>query len=261
VKPLGIFDSGVGGLTVAKAIHNVLPHTDILYVGDTEHMPYGDKSPETIRGYAKKITSYLVGQNIEALVIACNTASAHAYPFLRASFPDLPIINMVDPVINYIKKNYSGKAISIIATRGTIQSGVYPARIRDCCPETRVFTLATPLLAPLVEENLGNSIVIRGILEHYLDKPPIHESNLLVLACTHYPLLINEIENYLGQSVHVIDPGLLVAEAVSELFPGNPNAQPGELTCLVTDYTESFEQIARRIFSPDLRLSNIKLPE
>jgi glutamate racemase len=261
VKPLGIFDSGVGGLTVAKAIHDTIPWKDILYLGDTEHMPYGDKSPETIRGYAKKITSYLIEQDIEALVIACNTASAHAYPYLRKCFPDLPIINMVDPVVAYIQQKFQGKSISIIATRGTIQSGVYPAKIRNCCPHTHVFTLATPLLAPLVEENLGNAAVIQGILEHYLNKPEIHSSDLLVLACTHYPLLINEIKNYLGDHIEVIDPGLLVAEAVAKRITDYDNSEQGQLTCRVTDYTQSFEQIARRIFSPDLQLSNIKLPE
>jgi len=260
VKPLGIFDSGVGGLTVAKAIQARLPHRDLLYLGDTEHMPYGDKSPETIRGYAKKITAFLIEQDIDALIIACNTASAHAYAYLQEAFPSLPIINMVDPVVSYIQENYSGKSVSIIATRGTIQSGIYPTRIHDLNPGTQVFTLATPLLAPLVEENLGNSAVIRGVLEHYLDKPPIHSSDLLVLACTHYPLLINEIRAYLGEDTSVIDPGLLVAEAVSNRLQDTPGASKGQLTCWVTDYTEAFEQVARRIFSPDLRLSTIKLP-
>jgi glutamate racemase len=256
---LGIFDSGVGGLTVAGAIAKEFPNANIIYYGDTEHMPYGDKSADTIRGYCTKIVQYLNEKGVGGVVIACNTASAHAYEFLLKEFPNLPIWNMIDPVVDWLNLHCPNDPIAVIATRGTIQSGAYPRKLLSFNPNRNVFALATPLLAPLVEENIENPDVILGVLNHYLNRPEIKKAKALVLACTHYPILIPHIKSILGPDIRIIDPGEVLAKELIRQQPAALDSKEPDFQCKVSDYTDAFAQIARNIFNADIELDTQKL--
>lgn len=259
-KPIGIFDSGVGGLTVARAIRMVLPMADIWYFGDTEHMPYGEKSPATIRGYVRTISKYLHFRGASSIVIACNTASALGYEEAVLACPELPVINVIDPVVEYVAQHFPLSDVAVIGTRGTISSGVYPTRLASAAPGMRVHTLATPILASLIEENIAKPEVITGIVSHYLDRPGIRDAKVLILACTHYPLIRQEISRVVGPDVIIIDPGEWVAQTIKDQI-GNSAEGGGEMYCEVSDYTEAFADVAKRIFGENLKMNEYRLWE
>src|SRR6056297_1908451 len=152
-QPIGVFDSGVGGLTVASAIKQVLPGENLIYFGDTAHLPYGDKSEETIINYSKHIADFLIQKNVKVVLIACNTASAIAYNELRRYLDDrILIVNVIDPVVNYVAAHYTGTKIGVIGTKGTINSGMYESKIVENDESVQVASLATPLFVPMIEE-------------------------------------------------------------------------------------------------------------
>ncbi|MDZ7846578.1 MAG: glutamate racemase [Owenweeksia sp.] len=209
-KPIGIFDSGVGGLTVASAIKRLMPQESIIYFGDTKHTPYGDKSAATISHYSQGITDFLLKQGCKAVVIACNTASALAYQPLKDQHPDLLIENVVDPVVNYVGRNINNK-VGIIATRATTKSGIYRKKLRRLNPKLQVVSAATPLLVGVVEEGFTNTVVSTGAIESYLGNKKFNDITTLILGCTHFPLLQKEIEYYFGGRAEVVDSPDLVA--------------------------------------------------
>jgi glutamate racemase len=172
-KPIGIFDSGIGGLTVAKAIAEALPNETIIYFGDTAHLPYGDKSKESITMYSKRITAFLLAKGCKAIVIACNTASAHAYADLKKAYPKVPILNVIDPTVDYCLTKYKKGKIGVIATRGTIKSRIYPRKLNKENPKLEVPQTATPLLAPMIEEGFFNNKISKTIINSYLSLPKI----------------------------------------------------------------------------------------
>lgn len=252
-----MFDSGVGGLTVAKAIRRVLPDAGLYYFGDTVHMPYGERSPSAIRSYVKTICQYLEQKGASSIVLACNTASALAYETAKEACPNLPVYNVIDPVVNFIAAHYAGKKVAVIGTRGTTSSGVYPLRLKEKSRDIEVFTLATPILASLIEENISRPEVITGIITHYLDRPGIHDADVLILACTHYPLIRNEISAVLGNRVEIIDPAEHVANVLKQDLQGAGGN--GQMICEVSDYTDAFAEVARRIFGENLELRERRL--
>ncbi len=259
-KPIGIFDSGVGGLTVARAIRKALPMANIWYFGDTEHMPYGEKSPATIRGYVRTISKYLSQRGAGSIVIACNTASALGYEEAVLACPHLPVINVIDPVVAYVSQHFAHADVAVIGTRGTIASGVYPTRLTAAAPGMRVHTLATPILASLIEENIAKPEVITGIVSHYLDRPGIRDAKVLILACTHYPLIRQEISRVVGPDVTIIDPGEWVAESIKSSLGEDAHGR-GEMYCEVSDYTDAFADVAKRIFGENLQMNEYRLWE
>ena len=199
--PIGLFDSGVGGLTVARAVAQRLPHRQLLYFGDTAHLPYGDKSPEAIQSYSIAIADYLLAHGAVAIVVACNTASAVAWDALRAHVPaPIPSLNVIDPVVAAVAQTYRSQItppnVGVIGTRGTIGSGIYPARINAAGVPGTVHALATPLLVPIIEEGLAHSEILRATLHHYLAQPELQGINTLIPGCTHYPLLTDEIRAF-----------------------------------------------------------------
>ncbi len=260
-KPIGIFDSGVGGLTVASAIKRLLPHESFVYFGDTKHSPYGDKSEETIRSYSEQITDFLLAQDCKAIVIACNTASAVAYPYLREMHPDIPIINVVDPVVAHVGSKINSK-VGIIATRATTKSGIYPKKLKRLNPKLHVAATATPLLVGIVEEGFMNTKVSEGAIETYLGSKKFSDVTTIILGCTHFPLLQREIESFYGGRAEVVDSPELVAHHLKmELSREGLANKTGtaEYHFFVSDKTEAFARTAKMFFGGDIHLEEKEL--
>ena len=212
-RPIGVFDSGIGGLTVAHEILRQLPNESIVYFGDTARVPYGPKSPDTVCRYSREITSYLRDQDVKAIVVACNTATAHALPMLRDEL-QVPVLGVVEPGARAAVRASASGHIGVIGTAGTIRSGAYERAIRALDPDARITARACPLLVPLVEEGWIDHPVTREVAREYLE-PLIREGiNALVLGCTHYPLLKGMLCRALGQNVVLIDSA---AETAAEL--------------------------------------------
>ena len=209
--PIGVFDSGIGGLTVAREIMRHLPHESVVYFGDTARVPYGPKSPETVRRYSREIATFLEHEGVKAIVVACNTATAHALPMLRERF-SLPVIGVVQPGARAAVQATRTRRVAVIGTTGTIQSGAYERAIQALDPDVVVTALACPLFAPFVEEGWTNHEAIRLVAREYLssliDEATRTDANAidtLVLGCTHYPLLKPMLANLLGERVRLID--------------------------------------------------------
>lgn len=255
-KPIGIFDSGVGGLTVAAAIRKFLPNESFVYFGDTKHSPYGDKSEDTIRKYSEEITRFLIEENCKAIVIACNTASALAYNYLVERHPDIPIINVVDPVVAHVGSKINNK-VGIIATRATTKSGIYRKKLRSLNPKLHIASAATPLLVTIVEEGFVNTKVSAGAIETYLGSKKFADVTTIILGCTHFPLLQKEIENFYGGRAEVVDSPELVAHHLrlvlqkAELLTQSGNAS---YHFYVSEKTDAFARTAKMFFGADIRL-------
>ena len=211
--PIGVFDSGIGGLTVAGALLRRLPNERILYFGDTARVPYGPKSPDTVRRYAREIVGWLRGEGVKAVVVACNTATAHALPALSADV-DLPVIGVIEPGAHDAVSAAHNGSIGVIATSGTIASGAYAKAIWTLAPEASVVSQACPLFVPLVEEGLLEHPATRLIAREYLAPLVAAHVNAVVLGCTHYPLLRPLLADLLGTNVRLIDSAEATAQAV-----------------------------------------------
>lgn len=253
--PIGIFDSGIGGLTVAREIVSRLPNENIIYFGDTAHMPYGDKSSDAIRYYVAKIADFLYTSGCKAIVIACNTASS---VLERASMPPFDkklIINVVDPVIDFVAAQNNIGQLGVIGTKRTIASGIYARRLKAKLNEVQVKNLSTPLLAPMIEEGFFNNNISKAIIASYLDK--LNHVDALILGCTHYPLIKKEIDNYYHSSVMLVDaPQLVTDKLSSELKAMNllNHGVQAHHQFFVSDFTTGFEQAARMFFGHAVHL-------
>jgi len=202
--PIGVFDSGIGGLTVVRELMRQLPNESIIYFGDTARVPYGPKSPETVLRYSREIVEFLKGEGVKAVVVACNTATAHALPALREE-NDLPIIGVIEPGSRAAARATSTGRVGVIGTQGTINSRAYEKAIKGVAPETEIIALACPLFVPLAEEGWLDTDVTRLVAEEYLK--PVNDARIdtLVLGCTHYPLLKPVIGRVVGRDVRLID--------------------------------------------------------
>ena len=213
--PIGIFDSGIGGLTVVGAIRRALPHESLLYLGDTARVPYGTKSAEVVRRYAVNCAKFLLDQGAKMLVIACNTASAHALEALHEAFA-VPIVGVIEPGARLAAQATKNGRIGVIGTEGTITSGSYQRRLAALAPTAQVFPVACPLFVPLAEEGMSDHPATRLIAEDYLRPLAAHDIDTLVLGCTHYPLLKPLVQRVVGASVTLIDSATAVAEVTRE---------------------------------------------
>jgi glutamate racemase len=271
IQPIGIFDSGIGGLTVARAITKLLPNEQIIYFGDTAHMPYGEKSAEAIKHYSIKIAEFLKFKNCKMIVIACNTASAAAYKSVVKStgMKDL-IVNVIDPAVAYVVKHHYRQRVGVIATKRTISSNVYAKRIEALDPVSDVVQLATPLLAPMIEEGFYNNKISQTVINSYLSKSKLSKIDALILGCTHYPLIKDEIQSFYGKSVHIVDSSEIVAQYVKEVLAKNSllNENKGTLFSIakksqffVSDYTQSFEETSKIFFNEKVKLKQFNIWE
>ncbi|TNE78327.1 MAG: glutamate racemase [Bacteroidetes bacterium] len=262
-QAIGIFDSGIGGLTVANAIQKLLPNERIVYFGDTAHLPYGDKSAKAIQHYAKGISHFLLGKDCKMVVVACNTASAVAFNEVKKACGRLAIpINVIDPVVKELGKQQTVKKVGVIATKRTVSTRVYTKRILKSHPELLSTELATPLLAPMIEEGFFNNKISQTIINSYLAKKNLDNIDALILACTHYPLIQKEIENYYKGKVQILDSAHAVALAVQQELTSKKllsDNREGEHEFYVSDFTESFEQTARIFFPEEIHLREMNL--
>jgi glutamate racemase len=215
--PIGIFDSGIGGLTVVRAIHALLPDESTIYLGDTARVPYGPKSPATVERYALEILDWLVAQGVKAVVVACNTATAHALESLRAASP-VPVIGVVEPGARAAVAATHGGVVAVIGTSGTIASGAYRRALLSRRADLRIVEQACPLFVPLVEEGWFDHPAARLVAEEYLAPIRSDEVDALVLGCTHYPLLKPLLAEVLGPGVSLIDSAEETAHDLAEVL-------------------------------------------
>lgn len=262
-QPIGIFDSGIGGLTVAKAISEILPNERFIYFGDTAHLPYGDKSKEAIQRYSKAITKFLLANNCKAIVIACNTASAISYKYLRDKYMGaVPIINVIDPIIEAIVNNGSHKKIGLIATRTTVHSGVYQEKMTRRNPNLKMEVLATPLLAPMIEEGFSKDKISKSVIENYLSNPKFKDIDALILGCTHYVLIKDEINEFFNGKVKLYDSTDIVGLKMREIFKNEgmlSDKKIGQNHFYVSDITEGFQESTSRFYGDKIKLELLKL--
>jgi glutamate racemase len=248
-RAIGVFDSGIGGLTVLKALRETLPHEDFIYLGDTARTPYGTKSNEVILRYSRENSEFLLAKGIKLLVIACNTSSAVGLDQIAAE-TIVPVVGVIEPgAHSAVEASRSGK-IGVIGTEATIASGAYTRAIRALRPRSEIYTRACPLLVPLVEEGWLDNEIARRTVEHYLASLSESGIDTLLLGCTHYPLLADLIAEVLGPRVQLVDSAVSTAAAVHERLDSLSLAQSrshrGRESFFVTEAPERFIRVGRR---------------
>lgn len=257
--PVGVFDSGIGGLTVVRAIMRALPAEPIVYVGDTARVPWGPKGPDTVRRYAVQIADWLVGQGVKAIVIACNTATAHAIDAVRAAVPPtVPVIGVIEPGARAAVAATRDRHVGVIGTAGTVASGAYERAIGALAPDVAVHARACPLFVPLVEEGWTDHPATRLVARTYLDGLRDSGVDTLVLGCTHYPLLADVIADVVGPRVTLVDSGAETAAALARALDErglrrDPSAPPPEHRFVATDAPEAFLRVGQRFLAGALR--------
>jgi glutamate racemase len=262
-QPVGIFDSGAGGLTVAAAVRNLLPEEQIIYFGDTAHLPYGDKSAETVRRYSLRIADFLLSKNCKVILIACNTASAAAFDAVVEHVNGkVPVINVIDPATEYVAANPKLKHVGVIGTKGTIGSGMYPQKINDLSPDKHVVSLATPLLVPMIEEGFIFDDISNAVVKKYLESHELKGIDSLILGCTHYPIIKNQIRKFYDFETVVIDSSQVVAQKLKETLANHnllSTKRSGEHQFFVSDYSTYFKKLAEMFFEEEIDLQKVTL--
>lgn len=266
-RSIGVFDSGVGGLTVLRALRAVLPREGFIYLGDTARLPYGTKSPESVVRYSIQAADTLVEQQIKCLVIACNTASAVALYALRERYAPLPVIGVLEPGAQAACRASLSGRIAVIATEGTVRGGAYQAAIHALRPEARVVAQACPLFVALAEEGWIDGPLVEGIVRRYLE--PIFAADVeshpdcLLLGCTHFPVLKPVMAAVLGPSVAIVDSAETTARCVQELLDEQglkwTASQPGAIQLLATEGTERFARVGSRFFGERIDEAAVQL--
>ena len=247
---IGVFDSGVGGLTVFREIARALPREPLVYLGDSARVPYGTKSPATVLRYSLEAARHLMGRGVKMLVVACNTATAAALPALQESLP-IPVIGVVEPGARAAVNTTSG-VVGVIATEGTVRSKAYTKAIKAIDPDVEVIESAAPLFVPLAEEGWANTHVAREVAEIYLE--PLIDAGIdtLVLGCTHYPILRGTVEQVVGDSVHIVDSAETTAATVKAALGRSLGMTDPPHQFLVTDAEERFRRIAGEFLEQEI---------
>lgn len=263
-QPIGIFDSGIGGLTVAKAVAETLPDETIIYFGDTAHLPYGDKSADLIKKFSFEIADFLIEKKqCKSVVIACNTASAVAYESLRDIHQgEIPILNVIDPIIEAIVLDKSIKKVGLIATQTTVNSGVYQEKLTRRSPDVAIEVLATPLLVPMIEEGFANDNISHVIIENYLSNPEFRDIDALILGCTHYVLIKSEINQFFSGKVKLFDSTNILAKKLKNILNkegllGKNNNPSNHF--YISDFTPDFQKSASRFYDEEIVLERVSL--
>ena len=215
-RPIGVFDSGVGGLTVVSALSNALPNESIYYVGDTARVPYGNKSKDRIQQYSEEIIEWLIKKDCKMIIIACNTASSLAIDYLEKNF-SLPIIGVIDPGVQLALSRTKTQSIGVTGTHATIQSNAYGEKLKSIRPKINIFNQSCPLFVPLVEEGLTKGPITKLVVESYLSHFKNTDVDTLILGCTHYPILTAVIKDVVGKNISLVDSGKATAEVVMDL--------------------------------------------
>ena len=248
-RPIGVFDSGVGGLTVVKQIMKVMPHENIVYFGDTARVPYGTKSKEAVTKYSKQNVRFLLSKGVKAIIVACNTASSNSMDALRDTF-DVPIFGVVVPGVEEALRSTKNKKIGVIGTPGTVRSGAYEKMNCEKDSEMQVFTKACPLYVPLAEEGWTDNEVSRQAAKRYLDELVETGIDSLVLGCTHYPLLKRCIGTTVGDAIKLVDPAkataLRVMNFLGERNQLNQEEAEGKKQFYLSDSTDTFKFVCEK---------------
>ncbi|WP_215225994.1 glutamate racemase [Echinicola shivajiensis] len=264
-SPIGIFDSGIGGLTVARAVKNIMPNEQLIYFGDTAHLPYGDKSTASIQAYSVKIADVLLKARCKAILIACNSASTAAFELVKAYVASrAKVFDVIEPVVDYVSLHHEGKKVGLIGTKQTVNSGVYRQKIEALNKGVQFSSLATPLLAPMIEEGFHNNQISQVIVRNYLEEAELKDVDALILGCTHYPLIKSQIESIYNGKVEVIDSSEMVAQATYTSLESLGLLNKGEKQkdrFLVSDYTPSFENTTKLFFGKEVNLEKYPLWE
>ncbi|MFC1624978.1 glutamate racemase [Patescibacteria group bacterium] len=261
-RPIGVFDSGLGGLTVVKEIKRILPKESIVYLGDTARVPYGTRSKETIIKFSKEDVSFLLKKKVKCIVIACNSVSSVAADILRKN-TDLPIFDVINPTCDYLGHSKKYKKAGIIGTRATIKSDIYRKKINKLNKKVKIFQKEAPLLVPLIEEGQKKQKFTEDILLSYLKDFKKQKVDVVVLACTHYPVLLDLFENILGKKVKLLDPAKFVALKLKKYLDDN-NLRSIDIInssyfFAVTDLTEQFRKQIKIFFGQNLNLKLVKV--
>jgi len=258
--PLGVFDSGIGGLTVARAVFERLPHESVIYFGDTARVPYGPKSPDTVRRYAGEILTYLLGRGVKALVVACNTISAHALDYLAARCP-VPLVGVIEPGARAAVQATRAGKIGVIGTAGTIASGAYERAIKALRPDAPVCAQACPLFVPLVEEGWFDHPATELVARQYLEPLQRAGVDVLVLGCTHYPLLKPLLTRVLGAGVALVDSAEETAKVVAQVIEQGGLAAPPDTGAVhrfvVSDDEPHFRRVGARFLGEKLQVVEV----
>jgi glutamate racemase len=259
-SPLGVFDSGIGGLTVAAALREAMPAENIFYIGDTARVPYGGKSQQTIERYAVEITGLLLAEQAKVIVVACNTASALAIPRLEEVLK-VPVIGVIEPGARAAASATRKGHVGVIGTRATVYSKAYETAIHAIDPKIRVTSQACPVLVPLIEEDWLDDPITDQVIRRYLEKLVRAGVDTLVLGCTHYPLLKGAIERFVGPEITLVDSAHNCAAAVKKLLAKEDLAadeqRPGKLDVALTDRSDSFLRVAEKALA--LQVGDVQL--
>lgn len=247
-RPIGVFDSGIGGLTVVRALRDRLPAESIIYFGDTARVPYGAKSPAIVARYSQEAAAYLLSLDVKLIVIACNTATAHAFEILEQTLP-VPVVGVIEPGARAaVEATHSGR-IGVIGTAGTIRSGAYDLAVRRRLDTARVYAQPCPLLVPLVEEGMNGGEATRLIASDYLDPLKDMDVDVLILGCTHYPMLRPLLQNIMGRDVVLVDSAQQTAHDVEALLDSgglrNTSGDAATYTFIASDSPLRFRDVGR----------------
>ena len=245
-RPIGIFDSGLGGLTVLKVLAKNFPNESFVYLGDIARLPYGNKSPETIRKYGDQILRFLKEQNVKAMVIACNSASTVYLG--EKSFEGIPLLNVIEPGSRAALEK-GDPTIAILGTSATIRSHAYEQTIKRLSPKTDVVEVACPLFVPLVEEGVVHNEITDLVIKRYLETVKARNIKTVILGCTHYPVLANDIRKFLGD-VNLVESGEVLTEELRALNIANHSGTRQIRVC-ITDVTDHFERLAKELMAPE----------
>ena len=259
--PIGVFDSGMGGLTVLRALHTALPQESFIYLGDTARLAYGTKSPDTVQQYALQMARILVEQQIKALVIACNTATTAALPYLQALLPDMPVLGVVQPGAQAAIQASKNQRIAVFATETTIASGAYQGLIQEQMPGAHISTRACSVLVALAEEGMVANAVAREALLHYLSE--FQDEDTLLLGCTHFPVFKPLLRALLPATVAIVDPADATACALRQALEKNgllsSSIAPPRPRYLVTDSIKRFQKVGELFLGSPLSAEHIEL--
>lgn len=262
---LGVFDSGLGGLTVLKEFIRLLPQYDYLYLGDNARAPYGDKDQDTIYNYTKEAVDYLFNHGCSLVILACNTASADSLRKLQADYPERKILGVLIPLAEAAVAT-GARRIGVIATTSTVQSNSYRREILKLAPKTDVIQLATPLLVPLIENGQERTVSARRIIKKYILKLKSYNVQTVILGCTHYSFVAETIQRYLGTTIVCLDSGAIVATKLQNYLQRHQEverrlSQNKTMKFLTTGEAEFFNRSARKYFGREIIAHHIKLKE
>ena len=248
-SPIGVFDSGLGGLTVLKSLEKILPNESFIYFGDTAHVPYGNKSADTVIHYSQDIMQFFLTNNTKAVVIACNTASAVAYQKLRNNY-DIPLFDVVEPSTMHSNNISKTRKIGVIGTHNTINTRAYTQSLTDLQSDCSILEIACPLFVPLIEEGWSNTFVAMEVARTYLEPFQETEIDTLILGCTHYPIMAETIKGVVDNHLQLVFSGETVGSKLSAYLEKNNcknnSGSPGETLFYVTDFPQKFDELGSR---------------